>query len=106
MPEPISVLRCANCGLLDPGPRIVCPGCGSDRLAAHDVPGTGKLVTWTEIRRPPAGVDANGPYRVAVDALDAGVQVTGRLQGPAEPGAALICIQPGTPATFERARNG
>ena len=106
MPEEIAVLRCTACDRLDPGPRLICPGCGSTDLAIQSVPGRGTLVTWTEIRRPPAGMDADGPYKVAVVALAAGVQVTGRLRGAGEPGAALNCVEAGPPPIFEGAENG
>lgn len=79
MPKPITVLRCAKCGALDPGPRTLCTSCGASDLCPEQVEGQGRLVTWTAIRRPPAGREALGAYRVAVVALDAGVQVTGRL---------------------------
>jgi len=106
MPEPIGVLRCADCGSLDPGPRIICVSCGAEALAPHSVPGDGRLLTWTEIRRPPAGVDIDGPYRVAVIALDAGVQVTGRLGGRADFGDRVICTNAGPPPVFERELDG
>lgn len=48
-------------------------------MQAEKVDGQGRLVTWTSIRRPPAGREDLGAYKVAVVALDAGVQVTGRL---------------------------
>lgn len=79
MPERITVLRCPGCGGLDPGPRTLCPSCGSAGLNPEQVASRGRLVTWTTIRRPPAGREDLGSYRVAVVALDAGVQVTGRL---------------------------
>lgn len=79
MPEVITVLRCSNCGALDPGPRTLCPACGAAALKPEQVDGRGKLITWTAIRRPPAGREDLGAYRVAVVALNDGVQVTGRL---------------------------
>lgn len=95
MPERITVLRCANCGALDPGPRSLCPACGASGLRTEQVDGSGRLVTWTAIRRPPAGREDLGAYRVAVVALAAGVQVTGRLsREAADPdiNAPVICI--------------
>jgi uncharacterized OB-fold protein len=43
------------------------------------VPGRGKLVSWTVIRRPPSRFRAQGPYTIAIVDLDAGVRLTGRL---------------------------
>ena len=81
--EPVAVLRCADCGQLDPGPRDLCPKCFG-ALAPDTVPGDGTLVSWTMIRRPPAAFRAEGTYAVALVKLDAGCQITGRLANPDE----------------------
>ena len=80
--------------IIDPGPRVLCPRCHRRTLAAHRVPGRGRLVSWTVIRRPPAEFAADGAYAVAVAALDAGVLVTGRLRSaddPVETGCRVVC---------------
>lgn len=82
----LAVLRCGNCGTLDPGPRELCPKCHRRALRPHAVPGRGRLVSWTVIRRPPAELAQDGAYAVAVVALDAGVTVTGRLKGADDQG--------------------
>ncbi len=79
----VAVMRCPDCGTLDPGPRDLCPKCFA-ALAPAEVPGKGTLVSWTMIRRPPIAFKAEGAYAVAVVALDAGCQVTGRLADPTE----------------------
>ena len=86
MPEalPVSIVCCTACGALDPGPREVCPKCFKATLAPATAPGTGTLVSWTLIRRPPAQYREDGQYAVAIVKLDAGVQVTGRLKDPSE----------------------
>jgi uncharacterized OB-fold protein len=103
----VDVLKCGNCGALDAGPREICPVCHEAALQRHQVPGDGKLLSWTLIRRPPAAFRAEGAYAVAVVRLDAGVKVTGRLESPAEatePGArvALVASKNGVP-TFRAA---
>jgi uncharacterized OB-fold protein len=90
----IGVLRCKACGVLDPGPREFCSACGAPALEPCNVPGHGKLVSWTVIRRPPTRFRANGPYTIAVVDLDAGVRLTGRLAS--EPGS----IKPGADVAF------
>ncbi len=75
----VSVLRCTTCGRLDPGPRELCTSCQAGPLDAAEVPATGILVSWTMIRRPPTAFRDEGEYAVAVVALNAGVQITGRL---------------------------
>jgi hypothetical protein len=80
MPEPVAlhVSACTRCGALDPGGRESCPGCGG-ALAPRAVSGRGTLVSWTMVRRPPAGFDAGGPYAVALIELAEGVRITARL---------------------------
>lgn len=79
----VAVLRCVDCGQLDPGPRDLCPKCFGT-LQPHTVSGAGTLVSWTIIRRPPAAFRAEGTYAVALVKLDAGCQITGRLDVPDE----------------------
>lgn len=75
----LAMLRCAACGRLDTAPREVCAACLGTRLEPARVPGTGRLATWTTIRRAPARFREDAPYDIAVVDLDAGLRVTGRL---------------------------
>lgn len=79
----VTVLRCRNCSALDPGPRSLCPSCHCAELVRVSVPGTGRLVSWTTIRRAPSAFRDQAPYHVAVIDLDAGVRMTARLLSPA-----------------------
>lgn len=63
-------------------------------MEACSVPGRGKLVSWTIIRRPPTRFRAKGPYTIAVVDLDAGVRLTGRLASVSE------SIKPGADVAF------
>ncbi len=83
MSESVTVLKCSNCGQLDPGPRDLCPKCFG-KLAPVAVAGDGTLMSWTMIRRPPSAFRAEGTYAVALVKLDAGCQITGRLANPGE----------------------
>lgn len=97
MPEAdqeVQILRCADCGRLDPGPRFCCAGCQGTRLLTHRVPGRGRLVSWTLIRRPPEAFAAAGPVAVGVLELEAGVRVTARLE--------LAGAEPALGARFHR----
>ena len=76
----VDVVVCPQCGTLDPGPRELCPVCFAPGLEPQQVDGKGELVSWTIIRRPPTAFRDEGAYAVAVVTLDAGVQVTGRLE--------------------------
>lgn len=95
----IDVLRCGECGRLDPGPREFCAACASPHLRPARVAGRGTLVSSTMIRRPAAAFRAEGAFEVAVVDLDAGVRVTARLA----PGAA---IEPGERVDIVGERNG
>ena len=90
----VGVLRCKACSALDPGPREFCSACGEAQMEAYSVPGRGKLVSWTVIRRPPTKFRSKGPYTIAVVDLDAGVRLTGRLAAVSEN------IKPGADVAF------
>jgi len=95
MPAPVTLSRCADCGRLDGAGRTVCVGCLSFRLEPIEAPGSGRLATWTTIRRAPSRFRDDAPYDVAVVDLDAGPRVTGRLvAGGAAPevGAAVRAL--------------
>ena len=89
----VRVLRCDACGALDPGPREICPKCFTRGLKEIGVPGIGRLLSWTMIRRAPTRFRGEAPYAVAVVELEAGVRVTGRLENPSDdiiPGAPVV----------------
>lgn len=75
-----TIIRCASCGALDVPPRERCGKCGGTTLTPQAAAGTGTLVTWTVMRRPPAAFADEPPYAVAVVDLSEGVRVTGRLK--------------------------
>jgi len=97
----VTVLACEDCGQLDPGPRELCPACASNRLSRREVDGSGRLVSWTVIRRPPTKFRADAPYTIAVVDLDAGVRITGRLNSKDVSG-----LEPGSPVVLDETRDG
>ncbi|MCA3180296.1 MAG: OB-fold domain-containing protein [Burkholderiaceae bacterium] len=104
--RPIAMVRCADCGRIDSPGRAVCAGCLSTRLEPASVPGTGRLSTWTTIRRAPTRFRDEAPYDIAVVDLDAGLRVTGRLARGTVPvaGAAVRAVPGDAPyPTFEMA---
>lgn len=100
----IQVLRCEACGALDSGPREICPRCFRRALVPVNVPGAGRLLSWTMVRRAPTRFRGEAPYAVAVVELDAGARVTGRLENAADeiaPGTRVIATGAGAGyATF------
>ncbi|MGE0735379.1 MAG: Zn-ribbon domain-containing OB-fold protein [Alphaproteobacteria bacterium] len=77
--QEFTIIRCATCGALDVPPREQCGKCGGTTLVPQSAAGSGRLVTWTVMRRPPAAFADEPPYAVAVVDLAEGVRVTGRL---------------------------
>ena len=92
----LHVLTCEDCGAHDPGGRSRCAACGG-ALAPQRVDGGGTLLTWTRVRRPPAGFDAAGPYSVALVELDEGLRITARLvnDDPEPPLGARLRLEDG-----------
>lgn len=75
----IQMRKCTRCGRISGLGSVVCQGCLSRSFDLIGLPPNGRLVTWTTIRRAPAGFHAAAPYDVAVVELQPGVRVTGRL---------------------------
>jgi len=76
---PIDVSQCDDCGNLDSGSRTLCPSCFGGNWSPRQVSGEGTLLTWTTIRKPPAGFDTDEAYIVAIVGLDVGLHISGRL---------------------------
>ena len=96
----VDILKCSACGALDAGPREICPVCHASALQPEKVSGSGALLSWTVIRRPPAAFRAEGSYAIAVVELDAGIKVTGRLE------AANADSRPGARVVMAESKNG
>jgi acetyl-CoA acetyltransferase len=69
------IQRCAACARHVFYPRVLCPWCGSDRLAWVSAAGTGTVYSTTIVRRKPAD---GGDYNVALVDLDAATESGGR----------------------------
>ena len=77
----VTVARCPRCGAEDGSAPGRCRSCGSSRLEQVDVPGRGRLVSWTVVRRPSGPFAHRDAFAVALVDLDAGPRVTGNLEG-------------------------
>ena len=75
---------CQSCAGVHVPPRPTCPDCGGRDVVATEQPRTGTVVSYTEVRVPPAAFADEAPYTVAVVALDSGAHLTGRLDAPYE----------------------
>jgi uncharacterized protein len=103
MAEPslfLSLRICGSCGRIEPAARYFCANCGSAELRPAPIEGSGKLLSWTVVRRPAAAFQHLGSIPIAVVALDAGVNITGRFEGdPME-------LTPGMPVTLSSFGDG
>ena len=77
----VTVAHCLRCGAQDGSAPERCRRCGSDALEQVDVPGTGRLVSWTVVRRPSGPFAHRDAFAVALVDLEAGPRVTGNLEG-------------------------
>jgi uncharacterized protein len=70
--------HCKTCGADFFPPRADCAGCLSSDMEWREVSGTGKLVSYSQLKYAPVGFDGDLPYSIAM--LDYGdYQVFGRL---------------------------
>ncbi|BBO86219.1 Zn-ribbon domain-containing OB-fold protein [Desulfosarcina ovata] len=70
--------HCKKCGANFFPPRADCEGCLSSDMEWKEVSGTGKLVSYSQLKYAPVGFDNDLPYSIAM--LDYGdIQVFGRL---------------------------
>ncbi len=78
----IVVSRCQGCQAMDTsaGSRR-CRHCGCEDLVPIDIPGRGKIVSWTVIRRPSGALSRPGPFAVVLVELEAGLRMTANLAG-------------------------
>jgi uncharacterized OB-fold protein len=70
--------RCSGCGADFFPPRADCSQCLSSDMQWREVTGSGKLVSFSQLKYAPVGFDADLPYSIAL--LDYGdYQIFGRL---------------------------
>ncbi|ALM83437.1 Zn-ribbon domain-containing OB-fold protein [Bordetella sp. N] len=72
------IQRCDACARAVFFPRMICPHCGSDKLAWQTPSGRGTVYSTTVVRRKP---DAGGDYNVALVDLEEGARLMSRVDG-------------------------
>jgi uncharacterized protein len=81
--------HCNTCGADFFPPRADCAGCLSSDMVWREVSGTGKLVSYSQLKYAPVGFDADLPYSIAM--LDYGdYQIFGRLAFDVNPAEVKI----------------
>jgi uncharacterized OB-fold protein len=68
--------RCADCAAVTFGPRLLCPGCGSQRLAWLASAGLGTVYATTTMH-----ARDREPYNVVLVDLDEGFRMMSRVDG-------------------------
>ena len=77
----VTVTRCVRCATIDGRALERCRTCGSEEIEQIAVPGRGRLVSWTVVRRPSGPFAHRDTFAVALVELDSGPRVTGNLEG-------------------------
>jgi hypothetical protein len=77
-------LKCRACNRITCPPMPVCQWCGSRNLERTELSGEGELITFTVIRVPPEGFEADVPYIPCLVRTKEGPSVIGRLDHDAE----------------------
>ena len=81
----IARMRCVQCQTTLSASATICPACLSKDTESFSLPSDGRLLSWTTIRRAPAGYPVVAPYDVVVVELAPGIRVTGRLVAESPP---------------------
>lgn len=76
--------RCRDCDARLVPPRPACYACGSRDVTLEDQPREGTIVSYTDVRKPPAPFADRAPYTVAVVELESGARLTGRVDAAYE----------------------
>jgi uncharacterized OB-fold protein len=70
---------CKDCNFSFFPPRAVCPNCGSRELNLQNFSQSGKVLSYTDIRKPPTDFENYAPYPVALIELLGGVKIVSQL---------------------------
>jgi scaffold protein (connect acetoacetyl-CoA thiolase and HMG-CoA synthase) len=71
--------KCAECGSEFFPPVYRCRKCGSEKLKDHEMPPSGRIVTYTKLHEPLPGFEAQAPFFLAVVKLDNGTKVLSQI---------------------------
>ena len=82
----LEAAKCSGCGKVLYPPRVVCPSCKGETFETIVLPRTGKVVTFTVVRVPPAGFTEQTPLPIALVELMEGVRVMVQVGDLADPG--------------------
>ena len=69
----VSLPWCEACRAFVWYPRAICPGCHTDRITWRDLPGTGRIYSYSVVAKGTGRWKDAGPYVVAYVQLDSGI---------------------------------
>lgn len=72
--------KCLKCGKIHVPPRSLCDRCLSKEFEWVELPGTGRLLTYTVIHVAPPQFQGMAPYAVGIVQLDNGVKIPGIIR--------------------------
>lgn len=72
-------VRCEECKNEFFPPVYVCRRCGSRSLTDKEMPKTGKILTYTELKETLAGFEDQEPMLLGIIQLDNGVRILGQI---------------------------
>jgi uncharacterized OB-fold protein len=75
----VKVLKCSSCGKFYVPPAYFCRSCGSEKLEGVEMPGKGKIYTYSTVYIPLATLEIEAPYTVAIIEINNGCKITGRV---------------------------
>ncbi len=81
----LEAARCDDCGKVLYPPRVICPECRGRSFTTVVLPRTGKVVTGTVVRVPPAGFAEQSPLPIALVELSNGVRLMVQIGDLADP---------------------
>lgn len=71
--------KCKKCSTIHFPPRKICTKCNSLEIEFFQLKGSGKIVSYTTIRVPPAGFEKQTPLVIAIVELDEGPRITAQI---------------------------
>lgn len=73
--------KCKKCGKIHLPPRPLCNNCYSKKFDWVEIPGKGKLLTYTVIHMAPTQFQSMAPYAVGIVQLENDLRIPGMISG-------------------------
>ncbi len=82
----VMTTRCKSCGNYYFPPKMDCPSCEESEVEWVEIPGSGKLLTYTVVHYGPSGFEDDAPYTLGIGEFGGGLRIFGRLSKSIEEG--------------------